>query len=41
MSDLIRREDAMDILGKLFPLDKSGILEVVRCGIGGLSSVQP
>ena len=41
MSDLINREDVMDILGKLSPLDKSGILEVVRCGIGNLPSVQP
>lgn len=40
MSDFIRREDAMDILGKLSSLDKSGILEVVRCGIENLPSVQ-
>ena len=41
MSDLINREGAMDILGKLSPLDKSGILEVVRWGIENLPSVQP
>ena len=41
MSELIRREDVMNILGKLSPLDKSGILEVVRFGIGSLPSVQP
>ena len=41
MSDIIRREDAMNILGKLSSLDKSGILEVVRCGIENLPSAQP
>ena len=41
MSDFIKREGAMDILDKLSSLDKSGILEVVRCGIETLPYVQP
>lgn len=41
MNDFIRREDTIGILDKLSSLDKSGILEVVRCGIENLPSVQP